>query len=86
MLILNVEDSDRNECWRKLTLRKGGKIRTLHLFASLGAHVEDVRDQNGKHLKFDSMFESMTDHVCSLQEEHGGMLVQVRPSDQGNHT
>lgn len=75
--IVEVEDSDRNECWWKLTLRKGGRTRTLHLFASLGAHVEDVRDQNGKHLKFDSMVESMTDHVCSMQDEHGLEVEQV---------
>lgn len=66
--IVAVEDSNRNECWWKLTLRKGGKTRTLHLFASLGAHVEDVQE-NGTCLKFDSMIENMTDHVCALEPE-----------------
>lgn len=76
--IVNVEDSNRDECWWKLTLRKGGKVRTLHLLATdLGAHVEDVRDQNGRHLKFDSMVESMTDHVCEMQDKRGQEMDQV---------
>jgi len=68
--IVNVEDSDRKECWWKLTLRKGGRLRTLHLFASLGAAVVNVQNQEGQHLKFDSMVEDMTDHVCAMQDKH----------------
>jgi hypothetical protein len=72
----NVENSDLSECYWKLTLSKGSRIRTLHLGATeLGAWVEQVIDQNqgprernGIHIHFDRMVESMTNHMMKAEE------------------